>query len=195
MTNSVTPCFAYDDEEFHELSYTPPIAFNQKGSACSDDSPSWIYSIDATPIDSGLSHIKLSVDSINNRIWLKGLRGGALLGTFKLKVTAHLQQTIDAYSEFYFEFSFNPCAGITLISPKILDQLYYVTNPASSYDPPIFTSGPSCAVEPYTYRHKITPAQSFMTPNGGTGKLLQWQTNDEINVAQYTVTIKATSAC
>ena len=140
MTDTVTPCFAYDDE-FHELSYTPPIAFNQQGSACSDDSPSWIYSIDATPIDSGLSHIKLSVDSINNRIWLKGLSGGALLGTFTLKVTAHLQTTI-AVTEFYFEFSFNPCTGTPLISPTMVDQLYYVTNPASSYDPPIFTSGP-----------------------------------------------------
>ena len=47
------------------------------------------------------------------------------------------------------------------------------------------------------YTNSISPNTwiTGFTDNNGDGKIVSWQTNDEANVAQYTVTIDVTNGC
>ena len=44
------------------------------------------------------------------------------------------------------------------------------------------------------YTNSVT-VNNFINNFAGQGKYLTWQTNDDLNIAQYTVTIYATNYC
>ena len=87
----------------------------------------------------------------------------------------------------------SPCKYRPLILPTLLDQLYYVTNPLGSYDAPPFTSEPECPQD-ITHTNTVS-ANTWINNFLGVGKLVEWQTNEELHVGQYTVTIFAENMC
>lgn len=66
----------------------------------------------------------------------------------------------------------------------------------SFYDPPDFTvSGdPNLCPAKLLYANTVT-LNNFVSDSGGDGKYLSWQTNDNTNIALYTVTIRTVNAC
>lgn len=85
-----------------------------------------------------------------------------------------------------------PCKNVGLIAPTFIDHLYYVTNPQVSYDAPPFTVDAACP-QIMTYSNTIAPVNTWIDDSAGIGKLVSWQTLDEVNVNLYTVTIDATN--
>ena len=86
------------------------------------------------------------------------------------------------------------CIGTPLVPPATIQtQTYYVNFPLGDYDAPAFTTDPTCPQTMY-YTNTVT-ANNFINNFAGAGKYLTWQTNDFLNIAQYTVTIFATNYC
>ena len=58
-------------------------------------------------------------------------------------------------------------------------------------------ANPEC-LQTIDHSNSVSPVNTWLTgltDNLGVGKLISWQTNDEINVAVHTVTISATNVC
>ena len=174
------------------MPFIPNKAFNSNGE-CTDGSGLWHYSYNKGAISAVDDHLKVSIDSENNLIWVKGLVGETTIATYTITIKGRLQGTTKT-ANFDFTLLMTPCKNTPLVAPIFDNQLYYVTNPLDSYDAPAFTVDPSCPQD-MTYTNTITPANTWIDNNGGDGKLVSWQTNDELNKNIYTVTIDVTNIC
>lgn len=182
----------YYDGEYYSIPFTPNKAISG-GVECTDGPDIWHYSINQTPISAVRDHLKVSIDVENSLIWVKGLVGETATATYIITVNGVLEGTTKK-AAFDFTLLMTPCKNTPLIPPTFVDQLYYVTDPVGSYDAPDFTVDPICPQD-LTYNNTITPANTWITDNAGVGKLVSWQTNDEINKNIYTVTIGVTNIC
>ena len=44
------------------------------------------------------------------------------------------------------------------------------------------------------YTNSVSPTAAWFSDNSGSGKVVGWQTNDEIDMGQYTITITVTDS-
>ena len=86
-----------------------------------------------------------------------------------------------------------PCINTPIIPSSLIDQIYYVNSASGSYDAPAFTIDASCP-QTMTYTNTVT-TNNFISNNAGLGKLLKWETNDDLNIMQYKITIYANNNC
>ena len=63
------------------------------------------------------------------------------------------------------------------------------------YDAPPFTTDASCEDQLIVHTNSVVVKKPFILDNGGVGKKVSWQTNDELDVGQYTITIDAATSC
>ena len=84
----------------------------------------------------------------------------------------------------------SPCATTPIIPSILIDQTYYVNYPTGFYDAPPFTVNASCS-QPMVYTNNVS-TNNFISNSAGTGKYLSWQTNDDLNIRQYVISINAT---
>lgn len=71
------------DDLYESIDFIPNTATGASG-LCTDAAPTWIYSIDQTNISTISDDLKVSIDSITNKIWVKGLVTGTVEGTYTL---------------------------------------------------------------------------------------------------------------
>ena len=148
-------CGDYDDIEY-VLDFIPPTYYTGGGATqCTDQGPTWQYSIDQTPMSALMEKYKVTIDPYDNKIYLRGLIGGTLYGTFTLTFTARLPGSSDI-TTFDFKFSVSPCKNRPFTLPTWVTQLYYVTDPLSSYDPPAFITEPECD-QNIVYTNQVSP--------------------------------------
>ena len=105
--------------------------------------PTWIYSIDQSSISTISDDLKVSIDSITNKIWVKGLATGTAVGTYTLEVTGHLPGTTSRAS-FVFTVDMSACKTTSLTPILTNDQIYYTYDAAGSYSIDFFTADPLC---------------------------------------------------
>ena len=85
----VTPVCAGYDDTYVSTDFSPNIA-TIGGTPCVDAAPNWIYEIDHTPVSAAINHFKMSIDSVNNKIWMKGITGGTVYGAFTISIKGYL---------------------------------------------------------------------------------------------------------
>ena len=68
-------CTSWDDE-YMSIDFTPITATGNNG-VCKDDAPTWIYGIDNDGISPASNDLQVSIDSLTNKIWVKGLSSGS----------------------------------------------------------------------------------------------------------------------
>lgn len=112
--------------------------------------------------------------------------------TYTVTITGRLPTGQSA--SFDLTISLTPCSVTPIIPPvSIPTQIYYVQFPMGDYDAPAFTIDAACP-QTILYSNTVT-LNNFINDNAGVGKYLTWQTSDDLNIAQYTVTISATNYC
>lgn len=86
-------CLGYDDS-YNSIDFIPPIA-KTGGNVCTDPSSNWVYQIDQAPISANNENrfLKVSIDSLNNKIWASGRTGGSINGVWSIIVNAYLPLT------------------------------------------------------------------------------------------------------
>ena len=145
----------------------------------------------------------MSIDSVNGLVWVKGLVGPTIAATYTLKITGYLPSGQSA--SFSLIISMTPCINTPIIPSSLIDQIYYVNFPTGSYDAPAFTVNASCP-QAMTYTNSVATNNAmttandvtninFINNNAGAGKLVSWQTNDDLNINQYTISITANNNC
>ena len=115
--------------------------------------------------------------------------GPSISAEYSLKITGYLPS--GESKSFTLIIGINPC---TPIIPTLQDQTYFINFPTGSYDAPAFTLAANCLSWTISYTNTVT-TNNFISNNAGVGKLVSWQTNDALNIKQYTVTIAASTLC
>ena len=69
-----------------------------------------------------------------------------------------------------------------------------MTNPFFEYDAPPFTTDPTCVDQLIVHSNSIS-LNTFIIDNGGLGKKVGWQTDDELDIGLFTITINAATTC
>ena len=103
--------------------------------------------------------------------------------TYTLTINGYLPTGQTA--SFPFVITMSPCAATPIITSNLIDQTYYVNFPTGSYNAPAFTVDASCSLT-IVYTNIVT-TNNFISNSLGVGKNISWQTNDDLNIKQYTV--------
>ena len=69
-----------------------------------------------------------------------------------------------------------------------------MTNPIFEYDAPSFATDPTCEDQLIVHTNSVS-FNTFITDNGGVEKKVSWQTDDELDIGLYTITINAATSC
>ena len=95
---SVTPgamsdflCTYYDDS-LYQVPFTPNTATTSSGD-CADTAPTWIYSVDDTPIQSVRNNLQVSIDSETNMLNVRGLSGETTTADYTITINGVIPQT------------------------------------------------------------------------------------------------------
>ena len=85
------------------------------------------------------------------------------------------------------------CANEVITAPALVNQSYIITTAYADYAAPNWTVIPaSCAIGDLDYTNEVTPVNTWITgvyDNLGAGKVVGWQSFDEIDKGQYVVSI------
>ena len=91
--SAITALCAFWDNTYDSIDFLPNTATGNSG-LCTDAAPTWIYEIDQSAIAAVSEHLKVSIDSTTNKIWVKGLdTGGLVQQLYDVTVIGHLPGT------------------------------------------------------------------------------------------------------
>ena len=121
-------------------------------------------------MDAVKDFLKVSIDSVNGLVWVKGMVGPTSAATYTLKITGYLPSGLSA--SFNLVISMTPCINTPIIPSSLIDQIYYVNSATGSYDAPAFTVDASCP-QTMTYTNTVT-TNNFISNSAGLGKYLSW---------------------
>lgn len=156
--------------------FTPPMAF--ASSQCIDTDLPWAYSIDTNGAD--LDVVRTAIDKSTSLVWVMLDPSGS--GPVSMTMTLHAALPTGESASFVFQIV-TPSA-CPLIPPVFTDHTYKTLSPLAGYDPPPFGYTTNCPIVPITYSNSISPVtgSTWISSNSGIGKLVEWQTNDPLNV-------------
>jgi len=82
------------DDTYNSIEFIPPIT-KTGGNVCTDPTSNWVYEIDQAPISANNEQefLKVSIDSLNNKIWASGRSGGTINGVWVMTVNGFLPLT------------------------------------------------------------------------------------------------------
>ena len=160
------------------LYYSIPFTPNKVTAsvACTDSAPTWIYEVDTASIDRSI--LKVQIDSLSNLIWVKPMTTGS--GTvLQTTLTVNGRLPTGNTASFTFTLLVSFCGKEPFLPPTRVDQIYYVTDPQTSYELPVFTVNAACP-QPTVYTNSISTNTwiSGFFGNNGLGRKVSWYSTD-----------------
>ena len=165
---------------------------------CDDDDDYFTYSIiyDQS-FDAKVAHL-----NVNPSTSMLTLETGATLNTLQAEGIYYftIVGTLPDRSSYSwpFELGWTHCYEEVLTPATLINQSYIITTAYADYDAPVWTILPATCDTTIEYFNQVMPVNTWITgesDNNGDGKLVGWETFDEVNKGQYTVTITAKSSC
>ena len=133
----------YWDDIYRTMTFVPDQVTADV--TCNDPLPTFMYSIDRTPLNGYEDSLKVSIDPRTSEISVKALSGRTEMISFTLTVTGTLPSRDT--STWTFVINLTTCAlpsSPNIVASAMVDQIYHVTLPYADYDPPPFTVDPIC---------------------------------------------------